>query len=108
MGLVVNRIQPAVNSAYHARAKTIGVSLKSVYNKLDNLETGISAAMVGTTAERLETVVTTMAAPSPTVAGYRIKILDGNHLAATEHRIKELPRSTPGLPGQALSCSTRA
>src|SRR5208337_3197809 len=28
MGLVVNRIQPAVNSAYHARAKTIGVSLK--------------------------------------------------------------------------------
>ena len=60
MGLVVNRIQPAVNSAYHARAKTIGVSLKSVYNKLDNLETGISAAMVGTTAERLETVVTTM------------------------------------------------
>ena len=60
MGLVVNRSQPAVNSAYHARAKTIGVSLKSVYNKLDNLETGISAAMVGTTAERLETVVTTM------------------------------------------------
>ena len=69
MGLVVNRIQPAVNSAYHARAKTIGVSLKSVYNKLDNLETGISAAMVGTTAERLETVVTTMGGALPTVAG---------------------------------------
>ena len=69
MGLVVNRIQPAVNSAYHARAKTIGVSLKSVYNKLDNLETGISAAMVGTTAERLETVVTTMGGTLPTVAG---------------------------------------
>ena len=65
MGLVVNRIQPAVNSAYHARAKTIGVSLKSVYNKLDNLETGISAAMVGTTAERLETVVTTMGGALP-------------------------------------------
>jgi hypothetical protein len=44
---------PDFNSAYHARAKTIGVSLKSVYNKLDNLETGISAAMVGATAERL-------------------------------------------------------
>ena len=52
MGLVVNRIQPAVNSAYHARAKTIGVSLKSVYNKLDNLETGISAAMVGAATGR--------------------------------------------------------
>ena len=43
---------------------------RPVYNKLDNLETGISAAMVGTTAERLETVVTTMGgAPPPTVAG---------------------------------------
>ncbi len=104
MGLVVNRIQPAVNSAYHARAKTIGVSLKSVYNKLDNLETGISAAMVGTTAERLETVVTTMGgALPPLLPGYRIKILDGNHLAATDHRIKELRTIRAGaLPGQAL------
>jgi len=104
MGLVVNRIQPAVNSAYHARAKTIGVSLKSVYNKLDNLETGISAAMVGATAERLETVVTTMGgALPPLLPGYRIKILDGNHLAATEHRIKELRTIRAGaLPGQAL------
>ena len=104
MGLVVNRIQPAVNSAYHARAKTIGVSLKSVYNKLDNLETGISAAMVGTTAERVETVVTTMGgALPPLLPGYRIKIHDGNHLAATEHRIKELRTIRAGaLPGQAL------
>ena len=104
LGLVVNRIQPTVNSAYHARAKTIGVSLKSVYNKLDNLETGISAAMVGTTAERLETVVTTMGgALPPLLPGYRIKILDGNHLAATEHRIKELRTIRAGaLPGQAL------
>ena len=104
LGLVVNRIQPTVNSAYHARAKTIGVSLKSVYNKLDNLETGISAAMVGTTAERLETVVTTMGgALPPLLPGYRIKILDGNHLAATEHRIKELRTIRAGaMPGQAL------
>ena len=110
MGLVVNRIQPAVNSAYHARAKTIGVSLKSVYNKLDNLETGISAAMVGTTAERLETVVTTMGgALPPLLPGYRIKILDGNHLAATEHRIKELRTIPPGpCRVRRWSCSTRA
>ena len=109
MGLVVNRIQPAVNSAYHARAKTIGVSLKSVYNKLDNLETGISAAMVGTTAERLETVVTTMGGTLPLLPGYRIKILDGNHLAATEHRIKELRTIRPGpCRVRRWSCSTRA
>ena len=79
-------------------------SARERYNKLDNLETGISAAMVGTTAERLETVVTTMGGTlPPLLPGYRIKILDGNHLAATEHRIKELRTIRAGaLPGQAL------
>jgi IS4 transposase len=105
MGSVVNRIQPAVNSAYHARAETIGVALKSVYNKLDNVEPDISAAMVRATAERLETVVTTMGgALPPLLPGYRVKILDGNHLASTEHRIKELRTMRAGaLPGQALA-----
>lgn len=104
MGLVVNRIQPAVNSAYHARAESIGVALKSVYNKLDNLEPVVSAAMVHGTAERLATVVTSMGGSlPPLLPGYRVRILDGNHLAATEHRIKELRTMRAGaLPGQAL------
>jgi IS4 transposase len=35
--------------------------------------------------------------------GYRIKILDGNHLAGTEHRLKELRTIGAGaLPGHAL------
>ena len=35
--------------------------------------------------------------------GYRVKILDGNHLAGTEHRLKELRTIGAGaLPGQAL------
>jgi IS4 transposase len=40
---------------------------------------------------------------SPLLPGCRVKILDGNHLAATEHRIEELRtlRSGP-LPGLAL------
>jgi IS4 transposase len=104
MGLVVNRIHPAINAAYKARAETIGVSLKSVYNKLDNVEPGISAALVRSTAARLETVVTTMGgALPPLLPGYRVKILDGNHLASTEHRIKELRKIGAGaLPGHAL------
>ena len=31
-----------------------------------------------------------VAALPPLLPGYRVRILDGNHLAATEHRIKEL------------------
>jgi hypothetical protein len=35
--------------------------------------------------------------------GYRVKILDGNHLAGTEHRLKELRTTGAGaLPGKAL------
>ena len=35
--------------------------------------------------------------------GYRVRILDGNHLAGTEHRIKELRTLGAGaLPGHAL------
>ena len=70
MGLVVTGVRPALNAAYHARAEMIGVSLKSVSNKLDNLEPDISAAFVRTTAQRLEAVV-----PLP---GDHVKILDGN------------------------------
>ena len=104
MGLVVNRIQPAVNSAYHARAKTIGVSLKSVYNKLDNLETGISAAMVGTTAERLETVVTTIGGALPhccraIASRFSTEIISLPRSTAS----RSCARSCAGaLPGQAL------
>ena len=103
MGLVVNRIRPAVNAAYHARVETIGVALKSVYNKLDNLEPVVSAAWSDTTA-RLERVVTTMGGTlPPLLPGYRVKILDGNHLASTQHRIKELRTIGAGaLPGQSL------
>lgn len=104
MGVVVNRIHPAINAAYKARAETIGVSIKSVYNKLDNVEPGISATLVRSTAQRLEAVIATMGgALPPLLPGYRVKILDGNHLASTEHRIKELRTIGAGaLPGHAL------
>jgi hypothetical protein len=35
--------------------------------------------------------------------GYKVRIVDGNHLAATAHRLKELRTWSGGaLPGQAL------
>jgi hypothetical protein len=39
----------------------------------------------------------------PWLPGYRVRILDGNHLAATQHRLKETRRQAAApLPGQAL------
>jgi IS4 transposase len=80
------------------------VTVKAVYEKLDRIEPGLSEALVRTTARRLEPVIDAMGgARAPLLPGYRVKILDGNHLAATEHRIQELRTTRAGaLPGQAL------
>jgi IS4 transposase len=104
MSLVVCRIKPAIHAAYQARQATIGVTIQAVYEKLDRIEPGLSEALVGTTARRLEPVIEAMGGGrAPLLPGYRVRILDGNHLAATEHRIAELRVTRAGaLPGQAL------
>src|SRR5215210_7941318 len=104
MSLVVCRIQPSIHAAYQAQAETIDASIKAVYDKLDRTEPGLSAALVHATAERLGPSIDAMdGARSPLLPGYRVRILDGNHLAGTEHRIKELRTIGAGaLPGQAL------
>ena len=104
MGSVVAGIQPAVNAAYRAKAETLGVSLRAVYDKLDRTEPGVSAELVRHTARSLGPVITAMGGERAAwLPGYRIKILDGNHLAGTEHRLKELRTIGAGaLPGKAL------
>jgi hypothetical protein len=43
------------------------------------------------------------APPPPLLPGYRVRVLDGNHLAGTEHRLVELRRyRAAALPGHAL------
>ena len=102
--LVVCRIYPSHHAAYQADPEAVGASVKALYDKLDHTEPGVSAAMVHEVAQRLCPVVQKMdAALPPRLAGYRLRILDGNHLAATEHRLKELRGLRAGaLPGQAL------
>ncbi len=94
----------SVNDAYLAREEEFTVSVASVYNKLNRIETEVSRQMVRQTAMRMADVVAQLAPRrQPLLAGYRTKILDGNHLAATEHRIAELRSIAAGpLPGHAL------
>jgi hypothetical protein len=41
--------------------------------------------------------------PPPLLPGYRVRVLEGNHLAGTDHRVKELRRyRAAALPGHAL------
>ncbi len=94
----------SVNDAYLAREEEFTVSVTSVYNKLNQIETEVSRQMVRQTAMRMADIVAQLAPRrQPLLAGYRTKILDGNHLAATEHRIEELRSIAAGpLPGHAL------
>lgn len=104
MAAVVCRIRPAIHSAYHARSEGLGVSLKAVYEKLNGTEPPIAAALVRQTAAKLGPVIAAMKGTRPTpLQGYRLRIIDGNHFAGTEHRLKELRTTRAGaLPGQAL------
>ena len=104
MSTVVCRIRPSINAAYKKHASLLGVTRKAVYDKLDRLEPEVAAALVRHTATALEPVITAMGGDLPPwLPGYRIKIVEGNHLASTEHRLQELRTTGAGaLPGHAL------
>ena len=104
ISLVVCGILPSVNAAYQARAKGIGVSIQSVYNKLNGIEPEIVEALLRHVVKRVEKLIEHLGGTLPSLLeGYRVKILDGNHLSASERRLAVLRsyNSAP-LPGHAL------
>jgi len=104
MSEVVLGVHPTVHAAYQANKEAIGVSTTALYNKLDRVETSVAAALVRDSATLAEPVVKALRASHPRwLPGYQIKVLDGTHLATTEHRLKELRTTWAApLPGQAL------
>jgi hypothetical protein len=104
MSHVVCGVQPSVRSAYLAKREQIGVSLSALYEKLRGVEPAVNQALVRQTAAEMAGIIRHLKAEcTPLLQGYRVKILDGNALAATEHRVKETRRSTAGpLPGKSL------
>lgn len=104
MGGVVCRTHRSVNAAYNASRTAVGVSVQALYDKLARVEPGTAAALVRHTASRLGPVIHQMKGALPAlVPGYRVKILDGNHLTRTQRRLKPLRDVAAGpLPGQTL------
>jgi len=104
MSLVVCGISPSINAAYQSKTKGIGVSVQSVYNKLNGLEPRIIEALVRQGVGKAQALIEQLGSRLPALLpGYRTKILDGNHLAASERRLAVLRNvgSAP-LPGHAL------
>ena len=104
MSQVVLDIQPSVHAAHRAMAQQLGVSDQAVYDKLQHVELKVSAALVRDSARQAQAVIEHLQTTAPPLLpGFRAKILDGNHLAATEHRIAELRTTWAApLPGQLL------
>lgn len=104
MGQVVLGVQPSVHAAYQAQAEKLGVSDQAVYDKLNHVELCVSAELVRDSARQAGAVIRSLRTKlPPLLKGYRTRILDGNHLSATEHRIKELRTTWAApLPGKIL------
>jgi hypothetical protein len=104
MSDVVFKESPSVGAYCQAHRKEIPVTRQAVYDKLKHLESQVPAALVCYSATELLPCLKLMGAqPSPLLPHYRVRVLDGNHLAGTEHRIFELRRfRAAALPGQAL------
>jgi len=106
MGSVVCQVFPSVNAAYQKQQDRFSVSRRALYDKINLIEPGVTRQLVVETARRMAPVVRSlrrMFKGQDLLPGYRVRILDGNHLAASEHRIGELRDIAAGpLPGQTL------
>lgn len=96
-------LQPSLHAAAQAR-RSLPVSLPALYGKLQRTEPGLMGALVRGSFERLAPAVCELE-PKRTewVPGLRVRIVDGNHLPASEKRLGPL-RGFRGaaLPGHSL------
>ena len=101
---VVFRIKPSVRAAYRDQEDKVGASLISLYNKLNGVETHTSAELVRYSASVLTPLIEQLdGARVSWLPGYRVKIIDGNCLEASERRLKALRDVQGGpLPGKSL------
>jgi hypothetical protein len=103
--LVVCRIAPSVHAAYGRLRDRIPVSLKALYDKLSGVELSTSRALVQHTAAEARALIERVkGCRGALLPGFRVRILDGNHLSGSEHRLGVLRGTAAGaLPGQSLA-----
>jgi IS4 transposase len=104
MALVVAKVRKSVHAAYRAQADQVQVSVRSIYNKLAGIEPQVSEQMVSTTTAEMVALMPAMGVrPAAPLPGYEVRIVDGNYLAGTEHRLTELRTlGAAALPGMTL------
>jgi hypothetical protein len=97
--------RPTPRAAFLRREFQRIASLSAFYRKLGRMELGVTEDVVRRTARRARQLVVAGGGllPEP-IPGYAARILDGNVLAGTEHRIVPLRTTwSAGLPGMSLA-----
>ena len=104
MSLVVFKTFPNINAAYKEEKENLGVSITSVYNKLTGISTQTSSELVRQTSKEMAQIIREMKGEKQAILpGYRIKMIDGNCIEATEHRLEVLRETDAApLPGKSL------
>ena len=107
MSLVVCGIRPSINSAYKKMAPVLGVT-EEVYDQVDGVEDDHAPALVRHSASARPAIIDELGSRNELwLEDYRVKILDGNHLPGTEHRLKPSGSPAPGpCPATPWSCWT--
>jgi IS4 transposase len=102
---VATGIRPSPRAAFRARELDRAVSAAAFYGKLSRMEPDIAVAVVAHTAAQARAVITASCGTlDEPVAGYSARILDGNVLSGSEHRIAPLRKTrAAGLPGKLLA-----
>jgi IS4 transposase len=84
------------------QAEDLPVSLAALYAKANHTELAVLRALVQGSTQRLAPVMGVMAHPA-TLAGWRVRIVDGNPPPASEKRLEALrDRQAAALPGHTL------
>jgi hypothetical protein len=97
--------RPSPRAAFLRRQFDRIASLSAFYAKLGRMEPAVSAAVVARTADRARQLIAAAGGlrPEP-IPGYSARVLDGNVLAGTDHRIDVLrPTRAATLPGKSLA-----
>lgn len=102
---LVTLVSLGLRPSLHAAAQKAGnlpVSLAALYDKVKRTEPAILRGLVQGCAQRLAPVVEAMAI-APSLPGWRLRVLDGNHLPASEKRLAALREHRgAALPGHTL------
>jgi len=104
MLLVACQIRPRIHSAYKAWHEQLPFTVDAVYDKIAGIELPVSEALVRETSEKIVDILREVRPPQPElIPGYRLRIVDGNKIAATDRRLKVLRgQNAAPLPGFAL------